>query len=61
MQGLALFALLPILAQAPPAPGVNAQISVDISGASTRLVVTAPRPLAWRVGAAPTGLAAERT
>jgi N-acetylmuramoyl-L-alanine amidase len=53
---LALAALLPILAQAPSAAPVDARVSVDTSGPTTRLVVTAPRPVAWQVSAAPSGL-----
>jgi len=52
---LALAVLLPVLAQAPQ-PAVEARVSVDTSGPTTRLVVTAARPVAWQVSAAPTGL-----
>lgn len=55
MPVLALVALLPVLAQAPQ-PAVEARVSVDTSGPTTRLVVTAARPVAWQVSAAPTGL-----
>jgi N-acetylmuramoyl-L-alanine amidase len=50
---LVLAAFLPALAQAPP---VEVRISVDLSGPTTRLMVTAPRPVPWRVAAAPGGL-----
>ncbi len=55
MPVLALAVLLPVLAQAPQ-PAVEARVSVDTSGPTTRLVVTAARPVAWQVSAAPTGL-----
>ncbi|HET9301102.1 MAG TPA: N-acetylmuramoyl-L-alanine amidase [Candidatus Polarisedimenticolaceae bacterium] len=55
MPVLALAALLPVLAQTPQ-PAVEARVSVDTSGPTTRLVVTAARPVAWQVSAAPTGL-----
>ena len=53
---LALVALLPVLAQTPQAAAVDARVTVDTSGPTTRLVVTASRPVAWHVSAAPTGL-----
>ncbi|HEX5042776.1 MAG TPA: N-acetylmuramoyl-L-alanine amidase [Candidatus Polarisedimenticolaceae bacterium] len=53
---LALAALLPVLAQTPAVPAVDARVSVDTSGPTTRVVVTAARPVAWQVAAAPTGL-----
>jgi N-acetylmuramoyl-L-alanine amidase len=59
VQGLALFALLPVLAQVaqvPQASELEARISVDVNGPTTRLVVTAARPVAWRVGVASNGL-----
>ena len=53
---LALAALLPVLAQTPQAAMVEARVTVDTSGPTTRLVVMAPRPIAWHISAAPSGL-----
>ena len=56
MSSLALFALLPILAQAPAVDAIEARISVDTSGPSTRLMVTVSRQVAWHVSPGPGGL-----